>query len=1036
MPRFNPLLLPGLCLLAAIPMHAQSVDASLNGTVFDLSGKLIPDAEVLVINDTTGIHYDVKTNPSGIYFVPILPPGHYHLQVSKIGFRTIIEPDVILNVQSALSLNFTLPVGAVSESLNVQGSSSLVNTVNASVSTVIDNKFVENMPLNGRSFQDLLSMTPGVTTQSPQTSQSLGAKGDFSVNGQRTESNYYTVDGVSANSSAGAPTGGPQAATGGNLGASTSLGTTQSLISVDALQEFRVSSSSYSAEFGRSPGGQFALATRSGTNQFHGSAFDYLRNSYVDANNWFNDHYGKAITPLRQNDFGGTLGGPILPSPNNKARATYFFASYEGLRLTQPQAASVQYVPDAALRQNAPAALQPILNAFPLPSPGGIDYSSGLAQFIEPFSLPSSIDSGSGRVDQIFSSRFSAFFRFSETPSSTHSRVLSALTTTAVDNQSYTLGATKQLTNTATNEFRLGYSRSESLLSSVLDSFGGAAPVNLNTVMGNAVGATASSNFEMAFAGTGTASIATTPALNEGRQWNLVDTASVSNSRHQIKFGIDYRRIKSPLTSASPYVSGIYLNASQVTNNRAYLGILAKVLPSTPVFNEFAAFVQDEWKLLPTLTLSGGIRWELDPPPTEEHGNDAFTLNGNLSQPTSLTLAPRGTSLWKTSWYNFAPRVGAAWTAYSQPGWETVVRAGGGVFFDTGNQIAADGFQYLGFSAIEALPNIVMPVTANQLAFGPSTSPPYTNTDVVAFPKHLQLPYALEWNVAVQQALGKQQALTISYVGSNGRRLLQLLEESIHSFNPTFGDVLVAQGGVTSNDQALQVQFQRSVTRGVQALVSYTWSHSIDFGSNDTAQPVIRGNSDFDLRSNLQGGLSWDLPGFHGNAFSRAILLGWGFDGRLMSRTGFPVTLQGNLLTDSGTGSQYYGNLNVVPGQPVYLHGDAYPGGRAINRAAFQLPISGAVGDAPRNFVRGFGMTQVNLAARRTFALGSRFTLQFRAEAFNILNHPAFGLVDPTFTDALFGQSTQTLNQSLATMGAQYQQGGPRSMQFALRLRF
>ena len=185
-----------------------------------------------------------------------------------------------------------LPIGATSESITVDAGTSLLNTTDAAVSTVVDRQFVENMPLNGRSFQDLISMAPGVVTQSPQSGSTLGVSGDFSVNGQRTESNNYMVDGVSGNTNPGTGYGGYGANSSGSLGGATALGTTQSLISVDGLQEFRVQTSTYSAEFGRSPGGQFSLVTRSGTDEFHGEAFDYLRNDFFDANDWFNDHYG------------------------------------------------------------------------------------------------------------------------------------------------------------------------------------------------------------------------------------------------------------------------------------------------------------------------------------------------------------------------------------------------------------------------------------------------------------------------------------------------------------------------------------------------------------------------------------------------------------------------------------------------------------------------------------------------------------------------------------------------------------------------
>lgn len=250
------LLLLALCI--APPSFSQSTNATISGAVTDTMGKAITGADIEILNDATGVHYAGRTNGSGIYALPALPPGEYRVQVSKPGFKTIIKPEIILNVQSALALNFTLPIGATSESITVEAGSSALNTTDASVSTVVDRKFVENIPLNGRSFQDLISMTPGVTSQSPQnTAQGIGASGDFSVNGQRTESNYYTIDGVSGNISAGRATGYGQAANSGMIAGTTALGTTQTLMSVDALQEFRIQSSTYSAEYGRSPGGSF-----------------------------------------------------------------------------------------------------------------------------------------------------------------------------------------------------------------------------------------------------------------------------------------------------------------------------------------------------------------------------------------------------------------------------------------------------------------------------------------------------------------------------------------------------------------------------------------------------------------------------------------------------------------------------------------------------------------------------------------------------------------------------------------------------------
>jgi carboxypeptidase family protein/TonB-dependent receptor-like protein len=1036
---------------------AQSTDATVSGQVVDTSGRIITNADIEILNESTGIRYPSKTNSSGIYSVSILPPGHYRIQVSKTGFKTLIKPGIVLNVQSAMALNFTLPVGAVSESVTVEAGSSMLNTTDASVSTVIDRKFVQNIPLNGRSFQDLISMTPGVVTQSPQSASSLGFNGDFSVNGQRTESNYYTVDGVSGNTSAGNGFGGGQAGTGGGLPGSTALGTTQSLISVDALQEFRVLSSTYSAEFGRTPGGQFSFATRSGANSFHGSAFDYLRNNYFDANDWFNDLFRIAQPALRQNDFGGTIGGPVwIPTLYNGRDKTFFFISYEGLRLAQPQAASLLYVPSTNLRASAPSALQPILNAYPLPtgpevqvacngtrnvcppgSPVGTLVPSGLSPFIDAFSLPADINSTSVRIDHIFFPKLTMFFRYGDTPSKSSTRDFSSLTENHFNTRTYTIGATSQFSNRMSNDFRLGFAQSLSAVSSAVDAFGGATPVDLAEAFG-AGGHPYAEPFMFIFLpGVGRSNLAVPNSSNVSHQWNTTDTFNFSFGRHQLKFGIDYRHINSPLNPSSPLLEAIYESRQSLLTNQVTILDLVNSVGSEPVFNKTAAFAQDEWHITPSLNLSLGLRWEINPPPHDAHGNDAYTLLGSLGDPGSLKLAPQGTPLWKTTYYNLAPRLGLAWQAHMTPGWETVIRTGGGVFFDTDNQLATQGYSGgIGFSAVSVLSRVPLPVTEAQLDFSPSTSAPYTSSAIYAFPPHLQLPYTLQWNLSIQQAMGRQQAFTLSYVGSNGRRLIAEQELFLSALNPNFGTVLFTPSGGTSNYQALQAQFQRSVTHGVQALASYTWSHSIDLGSAATALPLERGNSDFDVRNNFSGGLSWDLPDMTRGRIVGAILSHWGLDGRLTARSGFPVTLNGNLLTDPATGNQFYSGVDLVPGQPIYRYGSLYPGGRSLNPSAFSVPTGNNSGDSPRNFARGFGATQVNLSARREFQLRDRLALQFRAEAFNLLNHPNFGLIDATLTDATFGQATQMLNQSLGTVASQYQQGGPRSMQFALKATF
>jgi hypothetical protein len=479
-----------------------------------------------------------------------------------------------------------------------------------------------------------------------------------------------------------------------------------------------------------------------------------------------------------------------------------------------------------------------------------------------------------------------------------------------------------------------------------------------------------------------------------------------------------------------------------LTNTANYTSF-QKHVPATPIINEFSAFVQDEWHVVPPLTLSMGLRWELNPPPTEANGKTLYTLRGDVNNPATLSLTPAGTPAWKTSWYNFAPRLGLAWVAHTIPGKELVVRVGGGAFYDTGNQVAANGYAAsAGFFASNITYGTPLPISASQVAFSTDPIAPYTATNIYAFPEHLQLPYSLQWNASLTQAFSQDQSLTISYVASSGRRLLQQQSRYVNALNSQFGYISYFPNGATSSYQSLQLKYQRSVSHGLQALVSYTWSHSLDYGSTNSSLPLTYGNSDFDVRHNFQGGLTWEMPRYQGSKLAADVLNGWAIDGRLNIRTAFPISLTGALLTDA-VGNRYYGNVNYDPSRPIYRYGSQYPGGRVINGGAnntatpaFSIPITGSTGTAPRNFVRGFGANQINVAIRREFKLHEGLNLQFRAESFNVLNHPNFGYVNPTLSNALFGQATSMLNQSLSTMSSLYQQGGPRSSQFALKVQF
>ena len=1062
-------------LILTFSIFAQSPNGTINGRILDPSGAAIVGAEITIVNDATRVQYGSKTNGEGIYVVTNLPPGPYRLQVAKPGFKTLIKPDIVLNVQDSVAINFTLPIGAVADTVTVEGGAPLVDTQSAAVSTVIDRNYVSNMPLNGRSFQNLILLTPGVVTNTPQVSAYAGGRGEVSVNGQRTESNYYSVDGVGANVGINPLTAAQPGGVSGSLPAPTALGTTQGLVSVDALEEFRIQSSTYSAEYGRSPGGQFSFLTRSGTNQWHGTASDYLRNDYFDANDWFNNSLGQPKPPLRQNDFGGTLGGPIIiPRVYDGKDKTFFFFSYEGLRLLQPQAATIAYVPDTSLRANTPPPLQQVLNAFPVQNgPEVLDQMgdrTGLAEFIGTWSNPSSIDSTSVRMDHAINDKLRLFFRFSDTSSDVSAQgvgVPSVLDSTGFTSRTYTLGVTSSFSNRLSNELRLNYSSNEGTQSYLPVNFGGAKATSLFQLSGFAV-ATKPSPFVEIGLSLGNFS----PIISQGNfygqqsQWNLVDTIGLTLGRHQLKFGFDFRRLDPSVYESSPAALYDYGSIGSVQANTVDYGFAISHAPQFPVYTNVSSFAQDELRATSRLRLSMGLRWEVNPAPGAAKGNLPYTLEGNSL--STFSLAPQGTPLWNTTWFNFAPRLGAAYILRNAPGHETVIRGGGGVFFDTGQQLGSYGYDGPGFSATNFLGSLFgvpasFPVSLAE-ASPPIVNPPvapYANTNsVAAFPAHLQLPYTLQWNASVQQALGKSATLTVSYVGANGRRLLEQNQVNLGSLNPNIQTTIVStQNGGTSDYNSLQIQFQRRLAHGLQALGSYTWAHAIDYGSVNAGLPYKRGNSDFDVRHNFSSAFSYDLPNLFQIRLAKAILGDWGVDDRFTARTGFPVTLIGPQFTDPATGNQLNADLNLVPGQPTYIYGSQClviygtpcPGGRAINPSAFTPPpgctvfaCSGQVGagDAPRNFARGFGEWQMDLAVRREFPIHERLKLQFRAESFNIFNHPNFGAIHSTYcsagagTGCFFGEATATLANSLGGLSPLYQTGGPRSMQFALKLIF
>jgi hypothetical protein len=1047
-------------------VFAQTETATVRGQVTDAGGRRVPKADVRIVNLSTGVASSTTTNDDGIYSVLGLIPGRYRVTVQKAGFKEVIVDGLVLNVQDVIAQNVQLQIGSVSETVTVEGSGININTTDASVSTVIDRQFVANMPLNGRSLQDLETLVPGVAivgNAATGGNTGPGIGGEITVNGQRTEANYFTVDGVSGDVGSNPKSTLLGAGVAGGVPAESALGTTQSMVSVDALQEFRATTSTYSAEYGRTPGGQFSFTTRSGTNDWHGSAFDYFRNEALDANNWFNNAQGFPREKERQNDFGGTLGGPIrIPHLYNGKDKTFFFFSYEGLRLWTPQGVVTSSVPDQTLRQQAPAALQPVLNAFPLPNKGEDGLNDGLGIYQVGLSYPSSIDSISVRIDHNFSDKFKVFGRYANTPSVSSSVHNAIQTNTTINNRLVTLGATNLITSTQTNEVRFNVTQANSGFNYVSTGIGGATPFDITTLPGpdgsNIPSTGSAFNLYLEFGRYPSLEIGRTS--NAQRQYNVTDIYSWTLGRHSLKFGVDWRRLTTYSTPVLASLSvGFPSEAAVLANNVGSDGFVqAGISPSPvePLYKNFSLFAQDEWKVTARLSLSLGLRWDVNPAPGNLTGPSPYTLN-QITNLNTAQLAPAGTPLWKTDWRGFAPRVGGAYQLRQTPGRETVLRAGIGIFYDMGNTTGSMGFGAIGFSSVANFYNVSFPLTSAQFNVpAPNVAPPYNNV-VAAFDPNLKLPYTLQWNVALEQALGAKQALTVSYVASAGRRLLETYNLYPAS-NPNFvpyaeggNSVVITKNGPTSDYNGLQVQFQRTLSHGLQALASYTFSHSIDDASSnfDLSDLLERSSSDFDIRHNFQAALTYDVPGEYSNPVLSGLLKHWAFDTRLTARSALPVDVIGNSYIDPATEESVNFHPNLVPGQPLYLYGSQYPGGKIINYSAFNVPSSGpgydSEGDTPRNYARGFGAWQMNFAIRREFPIHERLHLQFRAEAFNLFNHPSFsninnywsnGPIIPGCLGCGFGEAGSTLNTQLGGLNALYQTGGPRSLQLALKLIF
>jgi Carboxypeptidase regulatory-like domain len=1044
-------------------------NAELSGLIQDPSHSAVSGAEVTIRNEQTGGRRNTSSNASGFYSLPALSPGLYRLSIRAISFETIVREGINLETGENARIDFSLKLGDFRTEVTVHGDPPLINSENASVGTVIDRDTIDQMPLNGRGIQALIELSPGVVAI-PVTA---GNRGQFAINGQRNDTNYFTVDGVSANFALMNPLTPNGAALlyqagGALIPANNFLGTFSNLVSPDALQEFKIQTSTFAPEFGRSPGAQVGLVTRSGTNRYSGSLFEYFRNDKTDANDWFANQQALPKPPLRFNDFGGSLGGPVrIPHLYDGHDRTFFFLSVEDLVMLQPQPPVSFLVPTLEARQNAPPLVAALLNAYPLPNRSsssiGDPAVTGFSGYAGSASLKQDQQTWGLRLDHAFNNKLMSFVRYNRAPSNRLAPVADASTDDSPNNiikyslgtETLTIGLTQALSPKLVNEIRLNGSRQFGITQYVINSTGGARrpPDSLFFPPGYS-----SNDSEVTFG------IEPSPGLALGfnggeraRQLQLVDNLSWSSGAHQFKAGADYRWF-SPVTILPRFDSPSLIFPSLYDPSGAYTGtipdalvILANIPRTAFVVEAFSAYVQDAWKARRGLTLTYGLRWEVDPAPRVSAGQ--APILGGITNPANLStayLVPSGKPIYATSWSNFAPRLGIGWQIHDGAARKTVLRIGAGRFFDLG-QGAFESNEYNAFTVMDYANQPLGSPTGGSLS-GPYTFPLATSADAVGATRGYNLPYTWQWNATIEQSFG-QQTFSAGYVGALGRRLI--------GWTITPGSDFVMNNDSSSSYNAMQLQFNRRLSRRLHMLVSYTWSHSIDDLSQDIPyqapnpyslpfDPRTWGSSDFDVRHSLNGSIIAALPSPHGG-IADLLFRNWTANSIFFARSALPTDL---IVPTLGSGNTFYYSgyrPNVVPGQPLYLYGPQFPGGKSFNSAAFSIPPNGLDGDLGRNVLRGLGAWQIDFSLHRDFRVSEGLSLQFRAEAFNIFNHPNFanpsnpenpGQLTFLAPGPGFGSATQTLanglgpSNVLGQLSSLFQVGGPRSMQLALRLRF
>ncbi|MHB8735570.1 MAG: TonB-dependent receptor [Terriglobales bacterium] len=1123
LPSGRPMLRLVLLMVASLLMGhalvAQEATGRIIGTVTDAQGAVIPGAHIVVTDVSTQVRRDSTSDAAGNFQVLSLPISSYSVTASKEGFREAVVPARGLQIGQSLRFDIRLQIGANNQTVTVDAAAAQVETVNPTLGESITSRPVQDLPLNGRNVLDLALLQPGVTeTDNPGNGTPSGPQA-FSIAGGRQDSVTYLLDG-------------------GNNNNLLSNGVVLNP-NPDAIAEFRILTSNYTAEYGRNGGGIVSVVTKSGTNQLHGSGFDFLRNDALNANSYFNNLNGVPRSVLKRNQYGFTVGGPVdIPHVIHGQDKVFFFLAYQGQKQTQAISSPRTTVytpaelngdfsksgpngtPDAGvagfLQANPYYQANPALQAQAVIDPTKIN--SIIKKYISAGFIPSSpsgqlisqatgkddANEWTGKIDVNASA--SDKLQFTLGASRTPSFVPLNIAYTSAVGFPYTdkygryfssSSYTKVFSPTLLNVARVTLQRLHKFQAYPARTLPTASQLGIGITPDNPTGPPRielfSSGLQVGFNPQG-------PTSEVDNTFEYSDTLTWVKGNHNFKFGGSFSPYQNN-TVYDYYVNGDFFfygqggNSSQNDRADVLFGLPDEYLqfgaaPSNIRSKSTYAFGQDEWKVTRNLVLTLGLRYEYSTPKLDTQGRSFSLVNGAHSTrfpgaPTGLLFpgdagAPKGANFPDRN--DFAPRVGFAWDPWGRG--RTSVRGGMGVFYDIlkgednlqfNGQAPFFGFSDLFYSPLApgttSEPNYLsQPYVATGSPNPFPSKPPASNIDfnaagflpfggggVYFVDPRLRTPYTLQYNLSLQQQVGRSMTVETSFVGSVSHKLTSLVDSNpfvlgsspavrvlntvpggSYSYLDTFKNI--GNQAYSSLEASLKKQVSSSAFGDTYFMLGYTWAHNIDnvsgFRQRNSRIPAyspnqFRGNSDIDVRHRVTFSGGWDMPFQHLWAGGpKALTKGWSLYPIATYRTGFPLDVTAGLQRTrgnpgpSGAGDSDLVRANLVGSSVVTLDPHASPDATYFKASNFNNAVTSGYGTLPRNFFRGPGRANFDLALAKITGLGGdRVTAEFRAEFFNILNvagfkSPSTNINDPTN----FGKISSTYD--------------PRIGQVALRFRF